>query len=150
MRVRSLAVVALLALSVPALAVAQPPAIEVKTVSFEAKSVGRTMKYNIVLPANYETSSRRYPALYLLHGYSGNYRNWAGMSAPKFAREHDLIIVMPDGGNSWFANWAKSDDGQKNAWDDCITKDLVGHVDATYRTIARREGRAINGLSMGG
>ena len=31
-----------------------------------------------------------------------------------------------------------------------ITKDLIGHVDATYRTIAKRESRAIAGLSMGG
>ena len=40
--------------------------------------------------------------------------------------------------------------GQKNAWEDYIVKDLIGHVDGTYRTIAKREGRAINGLSMGG
>ena len=44
----------------------------------------------------------------------------------------------------------RDDEGQKNAWEDFIVKDLIGHVDATYRTIARREGRAINGLSMGG
>jgi putative tributyrin esterase len=122
----------------------------VKTVSFESKSVGRTLKYNITLPADYEATKDRYPVLYLLHGYSGNYVNWARMNAPKFAREHGLIVVMPDGGNSWYANWAKSDEGQKNAWEDCIIKDLIGHVDATYRTIAARESRAINGLSMGG
>jgi len=58
--------------------------------------------------------------------------------------------VMPDGGNSWYVNWAKSDDAQNNRWEDYIVKDLLGHVDANYRTIARREGRAINGLSMGG
>jgi S-formylglutathione hydrolase FrmB len=152
MSARGLAVVMFLAPLAPVAAVAQPPAekIEVKTVAFEAKSVGRTLKYNIVLPADYEKSDRRYPVLYLLHGYSGNYRNWAGMNAPKYARQHELIVVMPDAGNSWYVNWAKSDEGQKNAWDDCITKDLVCHVDSTYRTIARREGRAINGLSMGG
>ena len=152
MKARGLCVVpfALLFVSVPAQA--QPPArpAEVKTVAFEAKSVGRTLKYNVALPANYEATTRRYPVLYLLHGYSGNYSNWAHMGAPKLAREHELIVVMPDGGNSWYINWAKSDEGQKNAWDDCIVKDLVGHVDATYRTIAAREGRAINGLSMGG
>src|SRR5262249_59166308 len=65
-------------------------------------------------------------------------------------RAFDLIVVMPDVGNSWYVNWAKSDGDQKNRWEDFIIKDLIGHVDATYRTIAKREGRAINGLSMGG
>ena len=66
------------------------------------------------------------------------------------SRAYDLIVVMPDAGNSWYVNWAKSEDGQKNNWEDGMIKDLIGHVDASYRTIARREGRAINGLSMGG
>ena len=57
---------------------------------------------------------------------------------------------MPDAGNSWYVNWAEGEEGQKNAWEDYMIKDLIGHVDATYRTIAAREGRAINGLSMGG
>ena len=108
------------------------------------------MKYNIILPARYEQSSDRYPVLYLLHGFSSNYTAWARMGVPEYARPFDLIVVMPDVGNSWYVNWAKSDDGQMNQWEDFIIKDLIGHVDATYRTIARREGRAINGLSMGG
>jgi S-formylglutathione hydrolase FrmB len=62
----------------------------------------------------------------------------------------DLIVVMPDVGNSWYVNWAKSEGDQKNNWEDAIIKDLIGHIDATYRTIAKREGRGINGLSMGG
>jgi putative tributyrin esterase len=133
---------------VPAIASAQP--LPVKTVEFNSESVGRKMKYNIVLPAKYEQATDRYPVLYLLHGYSGNYTNWSRMGVPDYARAYDLIVVMPDGGNSWYVNWAKSEEGQKNNWEDAIIKDLIGHVDATYRTIAKREGRAINGLSMGG
>jgi S-formylglutathione hydrolase FrmB len=129
-------------------ALAQP--LPVKSVEFNSESVGRKMKYNIVLPAKYDQSTERFPVLYLLHGLTGNYTNWGNMGVPDFARAYDLIVVMPDGGNSWYVNWAKSDDGQKNNWEDSITKDLVGHVDANYRTIAKREGRAINGLSMGG
>jgi S-formylglutathione hydrolase FrmB len=146
-RVLSLLVCGILWL-VPATASAQP--LPVKTVEFNSESVGRKMKYNIVLPAKYEQSTDRYPVLYLLHGYSGNYTNWSRMGVPDYARAFDLIVVMPDGGNSWYVNWAKSDEGQKNNWEDAIIKDLIGHVDATYRTIAKREGRAINGLSMGG
>jgi putative tributyrin esterase len=129
-------------------ALAQTPA--VKTVEFDAPSVGRKMKYNIVLPRRYDESTDRYPVLYLLHGMSGNYRGWAGLGVPRYARPYDLIVVIPDAGNSWYVNWAKSEEGQKNQWEDFIIKDLIGHVDETYRTIARREGRAINGLSMGG
>jgi S-formylglutathione hydrolase FrmB len=136
--------------ALPAPAAADAPALPVKTVEFDSPAVGRKMKYNIVLPANYDQSTDRYPVLYLLHGYSSNYTAWARMGVPAYARAYDLIVVMPDAGNSWYVNWAKSEDGQKNNWDDGIIKDLIGHVDATYRTIAKREGRAINGLSMGG
>jgi S-formylglutathione hydrolase FrmB len=135
-------------LLLPADALAQ--ALPVKKVEFTSEAVGRKMKYNIVLPAKYEQTTDRYPVLYLLHGFSSNYTAWAFLGVPGYARAFDLIVVMPDVGNSWYVNWAKSEDGQKNNWEDYLIKDLIGHVDATYRTIAKREGRAINGLSMGG
>lgn len=123
----------------------------VKEVTFDSPAVGRKMAYKVALPAGYETSGdTRYPVLYLLHGFSSNYLAWTSLGAPKAAEGLDLIVVMPDAGNSWYANWAESSEGQKNAWEDAMIKDLIGHVDATYRTIAAREGRAINGLSMGG
>ena len=150
---RGLRLFALLALSIPSLAFAQTteqPASTVKTVAFEGKSISRTLKYNVILPTNYEGATARYPVLYLLHGYSGNYLNWARNNAAKFAKDYPLIVVMPDAGNSWYANWAESEENRKNAWEDYIIKDLIGHVDSTYRTIATREARAINGLSMGG
>jgi S-formylglutathione hydrolase FrmB len=136
------------ALLAPTSASAQP--LPVKTVAFTSESVGRTMKYNVVLPAKYDQAADRYPVLYLLHGLTSNYTDWARMGVPEYARAYDLIVVMADAGNSWYVNWAESADGQKNRWEDAIVKDLIGHVDATYRTIPRREGRAINGLSMGG
>jgi S-formylglutathione hydrolase FrmB len=135
----------------PAQAQAQPEASASKTVTIDGPSIGRKSAYNIILPVDYESSGdKRYPVLYLLHGLTGNYTNWANLGASRAAKGLDLIVVMPDVGNSWYLNWAESGEGQKNAWDDFITKDLIGHIDATYRTIAAREGRAINGLSMGG
>lgn len=127
-----------------------PASGEVKTVDFHSESVNRTMKYNIYLPEDYESTKMSYPVLYLLHGLTSNYRAWARLEAPGYASAYDLIVVMPDVGNSWYVNWAKSEGGQKNNWEDYIIKDLIPHVDGTYRTISRREGRAINGLSMGG
>ena len=143
---RAFAVVAVLACS----AVAQD-APEVKTVEYEARSVARKLKYNIVLPKNYDASpEKKYPVLYLLHGYTSNYMDWAKLGAGKAALPFDLIVVMADGGNSWYVNWSKSEGDVKNAWEDALIKDLIPHVDATYRSIPTREGRAINGLSMGG
>src|SRR4051812_32688923 len=83
----------------PLSAQAQP--LPVKTVEFDSPSVGRKMKYNVVLPAKYQQSTERFPVLYLLHGLTGNYTNWGGMGVPVYARAYDLIVVMPDGGNSW-------------------------------------------------
>ncbi len=135
-------------LSVPCVSKAQQPTS--KVVEFEAPSVGRTMKYSLSLPEGYETSGKRYPVVYLLHGLTGNFHNWARMGAGQAARPHDVIVVMPDAGNTWYANWAETEGDKPNKWEDYIVKDLVGHVDATYRTVAAREGRAITGLSMGG
>jgi S-formylglutathione hydrolase FrmB len=137
-------------ISIFVLALVLPAIGEVKTAEFYSESVNRTMKYNIYLPDDYNSTKTNYPVLYLLHGLTSNYTAWARLGAPGYASEYDLIVVMPDVGNSWYVNWAKSEDGQKNNWEDCIIKDLIPHVDDTYRTISRRAGRAINGLSMGG
>jgi S-formylglutathione hydrolase FrmB len=142
-------VAALLALHV-GVAEAQQPA-NLSTVEFFSPAVARTMKYNIVLPPDYATSDERYPVLYLLHGAGQNYTSWSRMGVPFYTDLiGDLIVVMPDGGNSWYVNFAESAEGQTNNWEDHVVKDVVGHVDANYRTLARREGRAIAGLSMGG
>lgn len=130
------------------LAVAEP--LPVQTAAFDAPAVGRAMKYNVILPADYEQTDRNYPVLYLLHGLTSHYQLWAMMNVPLYAAQYDLIVVMPDAGNSWYVNWAESVPDQKNNWEDYMIRDLIEHVDATYRTIATREGRAIGGLSMGG
>lgn len=149
----------LLAISVPAqddkpdniLSIKAPP-IErpLYIVTMDAPAVGREMKYMVLLPEGYWESEERYPVLYLLHGFSQNYTVWPRMGVPEYTAGLDLIVVMPDAGNSWYINWAKSAEGQKNDWETYIVHDLIEHVDETFRTIPRREGRAINGLSMGG
>ncbi|MDH3421892.1 MAG: alpha/beta hydrolase-fold protein [Gemmatimonadota bacterium] len=135
------------------LALAPAPALaqgSVTTVEFYSPAVDRTMKYNIVLPYGYVDSDLEYPVIYLLHGITQNYTVWAQMGVPFYADMYNVIVVMPDGGNSWYINYAESAGGQTNNWEDHIVRDVVGHVDANYRTIERREGRAIAGLSMGG
>lgn len=123
-----------------------------QTISFDSPAVGRRMKFDIVLPPDYEQSDRRYPVLYLLHGYMQNYTVWGrNLGAAFYARNiGELIVVMPDAGNSWYINYAESAGGQRNHWEDHVIEDVIGYVDANFRTHARREGRAIAGLSIGG
>ncbi len=124
-----------------------------KIVEFEAVSIGRLTKYMVLLPQDYETSEnseKRYPVLYLLHGLLQNYTVWPVMGVPEYVKKYDLIVVMPDAGNSWYINWSQSAEGEYNNWEDFIIYDVIHTVDQTFRTIPSREGRAINGLSMGG
>lgn len=123
-----------------------------QTVSFYSPAVDRDMKFDIVLPSDYEESAQRYPVLYLLHGYMQNYTVWGrNLAAGWYARNLDeLIVVFPDAGNSWYVNYADSGDGQRNQWEDHIIEDVIAYVDSHFRTEARREGRALGGLSMGG
>jgi endo-1,4-beta-xylanase len=58
-----------------------------------------------------------------------------------------VIVVIPQGLNQNL--WIDSKDGSK-PMESVIIKNLIPHIDATYRTIASREGRAIEGHSMGG
>lgn len=127
-----------------------PPGLE--TVEYYSPAIDRHMKFDIVLPEGYYESDARYPVLYLLHGYMQNYTVWGrNLAAAFYARNlNDLIVVLPDAGNSWFVNYASSDEGQTNNWEDHIVIDVIAQVDKRYRTESRREGRAIAGLSMGG
>src|SRR5262245_5771653 len=90
-------VVPLLAWVLLAPARAEGPA--VRTVEFTSPSVGRAMKYNVALPPDYETSERRYPVVYLLHGFTSDYTAWAALGAPRAAQPYGMIVVMPDAGN---------------------------------------------------
>lgn len=119
---------------------------------FDAPAVGRKLKYAVLLPDGYATSDKRYPVLYLLHGYTGNYSSWLTYAQlpPAAATDHGLIVVMPDAGNTFYVNWHGADGDRPQRWEDAIAVDLVKHVDATYRTVADRRGRSVGGLSMGG
>ena len=107
----------------------------------------------IYLPPSYETlKTRRYPVLYWLHGGFGNAREgvWAVEQMDRGMKAHlmpEAIVVLaqalPVG---WYVN---SKDGKRPV-EDVIIRDLIPHIDATYRTINKREGRGIEGMSMGG
>jgi S-formylglutathione hydrolase FrmB len=135
-------------LAVPALGRDGPelPTVEVRT--FKSAALGQDRQYSILLPVGYPASApRRYPVLYLLHGKSGDHTDWS-KRAPlrETVGSTPLIVVMPDGDDGWYLDWADRTHGYEGQ----IIRDLIPHVDATYRTLASREGRAVAGLSMGG
>lgn len=116
--------------------------------SVQSAALGRAMKYRVLLPADYATSQRRYAVLYLLHGLGGDYKDWTTRTnLAEYSRTLPLIIVMPDGENSWYTNAANA---PEERFEDYILTDLQADVVAKYRTINSRHGRTIAGLSMGG
>ncbi len=109
---------------------------------------GMTVKFNLILPTDYDRSSRRFPVLYLLHGHPGEYSRWVTYThITEYAKPYAEIIVMPEGDSSCYVNNYAD---PRLQWEDYIIKDLIPYIDGHYRTIASREGRAIAGNSMGG
>jgi len=116
--------------------------------------LGRDVNYAIYLPPDYAASERRYPVVFLLHGYTDNESAWIqwgeiASTADKAIADRlipPMIIVMPDGGVTWYVN----DAAGKVRYEDMFFQELVPYIDATYRTRADRENRGIAGLSMGG
>jgi S-formylglutathione hydrolase FrmB len=120
----------------------------VATVRFRSESLGEERAMNVLLPVDYETSTNRYPVLYLLHGLGDNNTAWSFMTnLSGYAAAYPLIVVMPDAGRSFYINSAAD---PKARFEDFIVKDVVEYVDSHYRTVPLRRARAIAGLSMGG
>jgi S-formylglutathione hydrolase FrmB len=122
----------------------------VTMVKFFSESLQRDAYINVVLPRGYKKSKLSYPVLYLCHGYTSNLHEFEYIGVPKYLNMFDMIVVMVDVGNSFYINYAQSDDGHHNNYADHVCNDVIKYVDSHYRTIADRRGRAINGISMGG
>ena len=107
---------------------AQPARIE--TVALRSPAVDRPMKYEVVLPSGYQdpaNAERRYPTLYLLHGEGHSFLAWREiLDGATPAGDREMILVMPDAGESYYVNWARSDDGRRDAWEDYLVDDVVG------------------------
>jgi S-formylglutathione hydrolase FrmB len=129
-----------------------PAAAEVRPGTFHSEALGRDVSYVVDLPPSYEGSgTRRYPAVYALHGLFEGAGFWERRGlAPILAglRESrevpEFLVVAVDGGNSFFVN------APGGRYEDMVTKDLVSHVEATYRVVPGRKGRVLLGVSMGG
>ena len=119
-----------------------------------AATVGDT-HVRVLLPTGYASDpTRRYPVLYLLHGGADNYTAWArpgGGDTVAATAGLPLISVMPDGGQGgWYTNWRNKGLKGQPSWETYHIDELIPWIDAHFRTVASRNGRAIFGLSMGG
>ncbi|QNF33212.1 esterase family protein [Adhaeribacter swui] len=129
-------------------------AAQVDTLKITSTAMNQKLHAGIVVPDSYKKQKKAtYPVLYLLHGYSGNFRDWLTKVPDKsvltsMADQYQTIIVTPDGG---FSSWYLDSPLDKNSrYETFITQELVQAVEAKYRAITTREGRFISGLSMGG
>ncbi|WP_260508525.1 alpha/beta hydrolase [Sphingomicrobium aestuariivivum] len=152
--------------------------IAVPAPSLEGNLLGTptTQAVNVYLPPSYDSEpDRRYPVLYLLHGFHGTDQTWlkpldaaerpANLDSPYKAAglitaewiaakfEHDaipeMILVAPNGRNAFKHSFWMNSEVTGN-WTDYVVKDVVGHVDAHYRTLPQRESRGLAGHSGGG
>ena len=120
----------------------------VDTVDTYSPSMKKTIKAVVITPDNYANATAL-PVVYLLNGYSGNYRSWiAGAKGIEAAVDlYQVIIVCPDGNNSWY--WDSPVDPNYK-YETYVSTELVNWIDSKYKTIKDKKGRAITGLSMGG
>jgi enterochelin esterase-like enzyme len=121
--------------------------------TYFSKVAKETVGYCICLPPDYAANpNKRYPVIYNLHGNGGNEWN-RGQECQVMhegildGRWPPMIMVFPNGGKSTF--YKDSYDG-KLPIETMFIKEFIPHIDKTYRTIAKREGRCIEGFSMGG
>jgi endo-1,4-beta-xylanase len=121
--------------------------------TFESRLAGSQVSYLAYLPPDYTSDeARRYPVVYWLHGLGGSQRSGAPFVAQldgaiRKNRAPAMIAVLVNGMRDSF--YCDSPDGK---WpvESVIVKELIPHIDQTYRTLARREARAVEGYSMGG
>ena len=127
------------------------------SLTFHSNILKKVKTFALYLPKGYESSERRYPVLYLLHGggdHPSRHRSWIqsiemqritdkaideGTAAP-------MIIVMPDAEMTYYMNNVSG----KYQFEDFFIKELIPYIEKNYRCLAEKNYRTIGGLSMGG
>jgi enterochelin esterase-like enzyme len=126
------------------------PGLEHRTLA--SQSLELEIGFNVWVPPAYETGNERYPVIYFLHGMGGNENSDAGgfsglvRQAMADGKIPPVICVYPNGGTSGYVDHPDT----KVMVETFLIKELIPYVDANWRTIATRDGRALAGFSMGG
>lgn len=122
----------------------------VDTIQVFSPSMNKNIKSCIIFPDSYKKKDKKFPVVYLLHGYSGNYASWAKdfKELKSQVDQYNFIVVGVDGNySSWYFD---SPIDPNFRYETYVINELVPYIDQKYKTIANRENRAISGLSMGG
>jgi S-formylglutathione hydrolase len=114
-------------------------------------------QYAVYLPAGYESGNARYPTIYLLHGIADEFEVWINhFKVPQILdraiasrQMPPTIVVMPNGRNRFLGSYYLNSPVTGH-WSDFIADEIVGAVDAQFRTIPAAASRAVVGHSMGG
>jgi diacylglycerol O-acyltransferase/trehalose O-mycolyltransferase len=124
------------------------PVTRARDLTIDSPAVGR-VKVRLLLPGKFDAQpATRWPVLYLLHGGGGKYLDWTeqfdveALTAPT-----DLLVVMPDAGIGWYADWWNGGKGGRPMWE---TFHLVELRQLIERNWHAGDKRAIAGMSMGG
>ena len=138
----------------------------VSKVWYNSPTLGMDRRLTVYTPAGYETSGKRYPVFYLLHGMGGDENAWSELGRTAqildnlIAQGKPMIVVMTNGNAALEAAPGESSLGfaapsmnlpktMEGSFETAFP-DVVKFIDKTYRTQANKQGRAIAGLSMGG
>jgi S-formylglutathione hydrolase FrmB len=116
---------------------------------------------SVYLPPSYVTDrNRRFPVVYLLHGYTGSDLSYFGTNPERLLHAvadrvfvsgaaKEMILVMPNCMNA-YGGCMYANSPTTGYWENYIADDLVAYMDKNYRTVASRDGRGLAGHSMGG
>ncbi len=113
-------------------------------------------KFAVYLPPDYENSTRSYPVLYLLHGYTDDHTGWVQFGEVLHIADKaiisgeatSMIIIMPDA-DTGLPGYTNSISGNWN-YEDFFFEEFIPHVEERFRIKKEKQFRAISGLSMGG
>lgn len=136
---------------------------------YDSPTLGQQRRMTVYLPAAYD-GKKAFPVMYLLHGHGGDETAWGDLGRASQIMDNliaegkcvPMIVVMPNGNPTcnaapgWWHEGMYTPDG--NAFNQRGAKasmeesfmDIVNYVDSHYKTIKKRSGRAVTGLSMGG
>lgn len=121
--------------------------------TFRTAALSADTQVRVLLPDGYNPEgARRYPVLFLLHGAADDETAWTVKGdAERLTAAFPLIVVMPDSGpGGGYVDWHNGGDGGPPMWETYHVRQLLPWIDAHFRTIGARAGRAVAGLSMGG
>ena len=120
---------------------------------FQSSALRGEVGFEINLPPGYAHSRKRYPVVYFLHGLPASSKSFRGAAAFAKALEaagKPAILVGPQGARDSDSDPEYIDWGTGRNWETALGSELPRYIDAHYRTISGRRGRALVGLSAGG